>query len=282
MAERTSQAALAVSDHWQQLPARWKHVGPPHTPSPDDLAFSADFIARWSRAHGAPRAMILGVTPQLYHLPWPAGTDLIAVDNSPAMIEKVWPGPPAAAILADWLTMDMPEGSRDIALTDGGLNMLSYPHGMTALFRSLHAILAPGGLFLARMYARPENPAPLDAVVADLNQGRIANLSILKTLLWMAIQGSPEEGVAVADVWEFFHRFEPDLDALAARIGWDPEQLRTLGTYRNSGNRYHFFSEDELRDVYSEVGGFRLDCVRSSSYDHGVSCPTVVLRRMPS
>src|SRR5207248_8807639 len=88
--------------HWTEIARQWERVGPPLRPCAEDVAIYQSEVDRWSRAHGAPRALILGVTPELYRLRWPAGTDLAAADHTRSMIDAVWPGPRSAVVCADW------------------------------------------------------------------------------------------------------------------------------------------------------------------------------------
>ena len=60
-----------MTGHWAEIARRWQQVGPPLRPSVQDIAFYTRAIADIT----APRALILGVTPELYHLPWPAGAN---------------------------------------------------------------------------------------------------------------------------------------------------------------------------------------------------------------
>ena len=82
--------------HWAAIARQWKQLGPPLRPVAQDIGFYWNAAEKWVRERGAPRVLLLGVTPELYHLPWPKGTDLLAVDRSQAMIETVWPGPKEA------------------------------------------------------------------------------------------------------------------------------------------------------------------------------------------
>ena len=72
--------------HWPECTRWWKQLGPPLRPSPEDLGFCIDTANQWIERNGAPRVLLLGVTPELYHLPWPNGTDFLAVDRTPSMI----------------------------------------------------------------------------------------------------------------------------------------------------------------------------------------------------
>ena len=49
------------------------------------------------------------MTPEIYHLRWPAGTEFQAADRAQAMIDNVWPGSPAAVHCEDWTALSLPD-----------------------------------------------------------------------------------------------------------------------------------------------------------------------------
>src|SRR5579862_4932337 len=103
------QSTTVPRDHFASLHRRWSHLGPPLAPGLGDTAI----VQRIADGLGpAPRVVVLGLTPQIVGCAWPSGIDLIAVDNSPAMMRELWPpaeGPPGArALLADWRAMPIP------------------------------------------------------------------------------------------------------------------------------------------------------------------------------
>jgi len=75
-------AGRRPAGHWAEIARRWAEVGPPLRPSAEDLAFYRR-AGRLTRERGAPRVLLLGVTPELYRLPWPDGTDLLARSHRP-------------------------------------------------------------------------------------------------------------------------------------------------------------------------------------------------------
>ena len=74
--------------------SNWKQLGSPLRPLAEDVDFFARALREWCAAHpGAkPRALILGVTPELYRLPWPDAALVRAADRTPAMIRSDHPG----------------------------------------------------------------------------------------------------------------------------------------------------------------------------------------------
>jgi SAM-dependent methyltransferase len=268
------------ADYWPQIARQWAQVGPPLRPCPEDLAFCGEAIGRWARGKGAPRALILGVTPEFCHLPWPAETDLLAVDNTQAMIDYVWPGPRGSAICADWITLPVEASSRDIVLCDGGLHVLPYPQGQRNLIQKLRQAMTPGGLCICRFYMPLDRRESPEAVMENLLAGKIPNLNILKIRLWMSLWREPAVGVELAQVWNVVHRMASDLTQLAARIGWREEHLRAIEAYRDCATRYYFFSLSDVRYLFcQDPGGFEVEAIQVPDYELGSQCPTIVFRR---
>jgi SAM-dependent methyltransferase len=282
----------AARAHWAQIARRWAQLGPPLRPAPQDVTFYAAAVAEWAgerREKGgrlpAPRALILGVTPELCRLPWPAGSNVLAVDHTPEMIHAVWPGPGTTAVAStvacgDWTTLPLADASRDVVMCDGGLLLLPYPDAHRALARELARVVAPGGRCVMRLFVPPAERATTDAVFRDLLAGRIANLNLLKVRLWMALHDNPADGVPLRRVWAAIHDAAPDLTALAARLGWPAEHLLAINAYRDSPACYHLVGPAEVRRIFCGVGGsFTFANALVPHYELGDWCPTVVLRR---
>jgi hypothetical protein len=223
--------------------------------------------------------LLLGVTPDIYRLPWPEGTDVLAVDRSQAMIDIVWPGPKDAVLCTDWLSMALPDNSRDIAFCDGGLNLLSYPQEQQKLVHILRSLVSDKGLCIFRLFVPPQQRESPDAVLHDLIEGKIANLNILKLRLAMSLQVTAAKGVELNKIWRALHEIAPDLGGLAEKIGWPVEHMMAINMYRGSTARYSFGTVDQVHDLFCDSGGFKLRCLHVPSYELGERCPTIVLQR---
>lgn len=280
MSNRQQENQQASNDHWPDMSRVWKQIGPPLRPSQQDLDFVAEEIHSWTQEQGVPRALILGVTPELYRLPWPEETKLMAVDHTQEMIDTLWPGPKESAICADWPGMPVESNSRDIVLCDGGLHLVDYPDGQYQLIKTLQRVIRPGGLCIFRLFAPPRNRETVQRVLKDLFNSKVPDLNILKLRLGMALQKNNTEGVALKMVWETLHQVAPDFERLAKEIDWPLEHLLAINAYRNSSSRYYFLTTDEVKDLFDE--GFTLENVHVPGYKLGERCPTVVFRRTGS
>jgi SAM-dependent methyltransferase len=269
-------------DSWSDLARTYADSGPPLRMSPEDAEGYAEAVALQAAERAPLRALLLGVTPDVHALPWPPGTDLVAVDRSPAMIERVWPGEPSAAHRADWTALPLPDASRDLAFCDGGLHLLDLP-GQRAFASELARVVAPGGRVVLRMFVPPARRESVATVLDDLRAGRVRDVNVLKLRLGMAMQDDAEPGVRVDDVWRTFHGAEPDLDRFLERTRWTRGQVATVEAYRGSSAAYHFVTTEDARRLFErQTGGFRLERVRVPGYLLGERCPTVVFRRVPA
>jgi hypothetical protein len=279
-AKKSARSQADKANHWREMARCWKIIGPPLQPTTEDIAFYTEAIYEWVQSNGPARVLLLGVTPELYRLPWPEGTELLAVDHTWDMIDGVWPGPKDAVCCAEWTAMPLPDASRDIVLCDGGMNLLRYPREHRQLVYVLRRLLSDHGLCILRLYVPPLQREAPEMVLRDFVQGRVSSADILKLRLGMALQKKLMSGVKLKAVWDVFHEVATGPRRLGRRIGWSAEQMHAIDIYRGCEERYCFLSVADVRDLFCESpGGFRLDSVHLPSYQLGERCPTVVLRR---
>lgn len=239
-------------DHWPLHARQWSRVGVPLRPSAADVAIAAREVAAWAAARGRPpRALLLGVTPELAAMAWPAGTTLAAVDRSAAMVAAVFPSPGtpglpagATATAGDWRALAAADAAFDVVLGDGCLACLPYAAGYRALAAELRRVVAADGMVALRLFALPEpaDAEPLAAVAAALRAGRIASFHALKWQIAMAI-APPDRNVAVVEILRAFDAIAPDRAALP----WPPDVVATIDVYRDSDAVYSFPTEAEAR-----------------------------------
>lgn len=265
----------AAQPHWSEIAERWSLVGPPLRPSSEDLA-----VLRSEVLGGLPslgRVLILGVTPELYGLGWPAGTRVTAVDRTAAMIEGVWPGPREDAVCGAWERLPLEDGSQDLVLCDGGLHLLD-PDTQRVVAGEVRRVLAPEGVCAFRLFV-PASPRETPALVLQaFLVGALESVNELKMRLAMAMQENAESGVCLDDVWCAVRGASPDPDAMAARLGWDARTLHALDSYRGCAARYHFVSTARATRVFGSAG-LRHRATHTPRYRLGERCPTVVFDR---
>jgi SAM-dependent methyltransferase len=263
---------------WERQVAAWKLLGPPLRPSPEDVAEYENTVLDWSRKYGPPRGLILGATPELARLPWPSRASVLAVDRSPAMIERVWPGypkPGQGGLCGDWLNLPLPDHSRDLVLGDGPFTQLPYPAGYQSVARSIRRVLSDNGAVTIRFFIKPDMAESPEQVMADLWGGRIRSFHIFKWRLAMALQEQVEQGVQLQTIWSYWvDTVNPD--ELADRLGWQPEVISTMENYRGLAVGYTFPTLGELWEVLRPV--FVESQYRVPKYDLGERCPILTFR----
>jgi SAM-dependent methyltransferase len=278
---KSAMVAKVGPQHWNSMAEFWAQLGSPLRPCVEDQAGYRSFIFPWLERFAQPRAIILGVTPELYHLGWPANVDLIAVDRARVMIEEVWPGPRERAFEGDWLQLQLPPHSREVCVCDGGLILLDYPEGHRALVAQLRELLVPGGRCLFRLFVPPLEQESVARVLGDLLSGGIPNLNVLKLRLAMAMQESPAKGVPVQDILRVVKMLDRDVAELAQRLGWSYDHLRAIEAYRNSPARYCFPTEAEITRIFLAEGGFTFLGRSQGTYPLSERCPVVAFARSP-
>ena len=267
---------------WPRIAKAWRQLGSPLRPVDEDIRFFQAAIDSWQRHACAPaRALILGVTPELFHLSWPDNTTLRAVDRTGEMIEHVWPGARSQVVQTGWTEMQWPDSGFDLVLCDGGLHLLDYPAGQQRLAAILARIIAPGGRFIIRLFVPPPQRETPEDVMGQLFNGRVPDLNCLKLRLGMALSAALEDGVSLHAVWQYLRDAGGDWPGLAARLNWDLEHLQAIDAYRGSGARYYFLSASQVEALFCGVadGAFDLEASNTPAYPMGGQCPTLVFRR---
>jgi SAM-dependent methyltransferase len=261
------------------IAASWRLLGPPLRPVDEDLHFVREAALRWeARAARAPNVVILGVTPELWKLPWPDGAKVRAVDRAVEMIEHVWPGPAGDAEQGDWLDLPFADESVDIVVCDGGWHLLD-GSGQVRLATELARVVAPHGCFVARLFTPPDVPETPAEVVADLWDGAIPSLNHLKLRLGMAL-ADENRRTYLPDVWRFVNDLDPDWSSLAGKLGWDVEHLAAIDAYRNADASYVWATTNEVvGQLCNGEARFVPDSVASPTYLLGERCPTIVVRK---
>lgn len=275
----------AASDHWPRHARQWALVGPPLRPCAEDTAVVEAAVAAWAGATGhPPRALVLGVTPELVGMRWPAGSAVTAIDRSAAMIaamRRADLSAAATALQADWRALPCTAASVDVAVGDGSLSCLAFPGDYHRFAGELARVLVPDGELVLRLFASPVARETLDEVAAALAARGIASFHAFKWRLAMAIAGGGD--VAVADIARAFDRVVPDAAAraaLAVHTGWPLAVIATIDAYRGSDLVYSFPTRGDA--VAALAPHFTVRAGHAPTYELGERCPTIVLGRAAS
>ncbi|MFP6835705.1 MAG: class I SAM-dependent methyltransferase [Pseudomonadales bacterium] len=267
--------------HWPRIAKTWRLVGPPLRPSQHDLEFFNRAVERRNpqRVVEPVRALILGVTPELFGLRWPQGTKVCALDGSAQMIAAVWPGPAGSAVVGSWTAAPIADASQDVIVCDGGFGLLSYPQGQHSLLSEIRRLLVPGGVFIVRLFAPAGLTGSVSDIAHDLEGGLIRTLDVLKLRLWGALHRDRASGVRPRDVVAKIDEISGGVEQLVSSHGWPAEHVASLELHRNSDAVYHLTDAAELIAMAEALPGFERQSVDSADDSMGVCCPVVSLRR---
>jgi SAM-dependent methyltransferase len=267
---------------WSRYAREWDLIGSPLRPVAEDVQATLGEVQAHHAEHANRplRALLLGVTPELATMAWPPGTSLVAVDRSEPMLAAVFPkeGLPehARAVCADWRALPLADDSIDVTLGDGCFTIFAFPDGLRLFAEEVRRVMARGGRFLIRVFAAPEAREDLAAIREDLRAGKIGSFHSLKWRLAMALQSSPERGVALADVYAAYADLRPLLSQMSSRPGFEPEVTGTIEAYRGSTGTYWFPTVPRICEALA--GLFALSATFTKTYELGERCPTLVLR----
>jgi len=264
---------------WDRLSLQWRKSGPPLRPAAQDIDLFQRLVADKCAAVGrtSPHAVLLGVTPEIATMRWPAKTRLLAIDCNMPMIRNVWPGNQLAraeAVCADWRMMPIADESCDVVVGDGCFVTLGYPE-YDAVNRQLRRVLRPTGAVVLRFFIRPDTPETVAAVFNDLRAGRIGNFHVFKWRLAAALQRDLKAGVRIADVGNAWTKAFPDPDAIARQLGWSTEIIHSMDSWHESSNRCTFPTLNELRDAFSPY--FLEKACHHPNYELGDRCPILLM-----
>lgn len=135
-----------------------------------------------------------------------------------------------------------------------------------------------------RLFLPPREKEAAAVVVQDFLAGRISNLGSLKVRLGCALMRSPELGVARHDVWEYLSNVagEGGWIGLAQRVGWCPQTLASIESYRDSQVRYHYTDFSLVQETFmaNTGGAFCVAAIDEPEYAMGEAFPTVVFKRI--
>jgi SAM-dependent methyltransferase len=268
---------------WEQQALQWARLGAPLRPAPEDRLLAQRALDRWCRNHSSsPRALVLGATPELASLDWPAGSEVVAVDLVEGMLRGVWMMAPSSArrrlsVVGNWLQMPLQASSVDVAMADGSFSLVRRNVSIRFM-ESVREILRSDGVFALRSYVRPPIDDTPNEVWDRMLAGPVGGFSTFKLRLLMALHDGTGE-VRLADAWRFFHDRCTSYESLAARTGWSIDEVSTVEAYRDQNAVYRFPTLTELRSALAPY--FDEEDCAAPPYDMGDRCLSLLLRPRP-
>jgi hypothetical protein len=270
--------AARVASYWDHFAKAYANLGGPLRLSEEEVRLMEGVVRDWttSRRILFPQALLLGATPDIATMRWPAATSLMAVDKSFPMARSVWPGDihgQRAMLCGDWLALPRREASCDIVIGDGSINCLTYPAGYCALAETMSRALRGRGLLVLRCYLQATPHESAEQIHEQALMGTVGSFHAFKLRLLMALQRTAHDGVAVNDVHQWVSR-NVDLCELSRRTGWARSAVETIQYYSGSTTVYTFPTLDELRSElrprFEEVS------LLIPGHEMGPRCPILV------
>lgn len=269
-------------DVWTSIARGYAAFASPWVPCSEEISTYEREVRQQAELVGtcAIDAVMLGVTPGIALMRWPTGSRITAVDISPGVIDALWPGDVPnvrEAKCATWFEIPKARNSCDVIIGDGSLNVCRFPMQLRELGGALACFLKGEGVFIVRAYVRPGTRESVDAVFDDLFSGKGLGVDVFKMRLYLAMQRTSEEGVAVREAATILDHYNLDCRAMRERFGWSWEAVEPFSKWRASDAIYSFPTLDELREALHD----HFDEVSASwpDYEMGHCCPTLVMRR---
>jgi SAM-dependent methyltransferase len=258
----------ADSDLWQVIPEPFK-------PSTDDIALYRRAIPPELLAEDAkPRILLLGVTPPLADLPWPAGSELHAVDYDDVMIATLWkPRPGAQCHLARWQDMPLPDDHFDLVIGDGSFSALASGDDYDGVLREIARVSRPSAPLIARFFIRPEPRMSLTQVAEAAPTALAHYRAASKRLLVLLAAANPDGTAYTPDVPGRIAAEWGDLDEYLLALN-DPLDERELSkVVFGFEQRLNYPTESDIRARFAPYyHDIRFDY---PGYDAGHCCPIV-------
>ena len=268
--------------YWEARSARWQ-VSTPISPLPDDIRFYEANAARYAGEAAGMSALLLGVTPAIATMRWPASTRLVALDWAGGMLRNVFPRDRVASfahpLRGDWREIPLANACIDLALGDGCYSTFSSFDGPAHVNHEVARVLRPGGRFCLRCHRRADEPIPVPRLFERLLCGELRDLDMFRWLLAMSIHGDSRDGVRLGDVWDAWHEHVPDARQWQDRFGWTGQALANLESWKGSRSRYLFPSLAELHALAR--ADFDLDDCDIPEYEWGEHFPRLTMSRHP-
>ncbi|MGA7410526.1 MAG: hypothetical protein WBW33_08570, partial [Bryobacteraceae bacterium] len=244
-------ATAEMQSYWSSLAHSYAMMGPPLRPSREDVRHMQETVAAWAAAHSnrALNALLLGVTPDIANMPWPAAMTLVGLDSALPMTQAVWPGNIPLkrwVVCGSWRAIPRAARSCDVVLGDGAINCVRYPAGCRDVAAEAWRVLRDDGIMVLRCYVQPAVQESPEDVMAGMFKQPHPSFHHFKLRLLMAMQPSTGQGVAVDDVYRLWARQRFSVEAVEAQTGWDRAAIDTIEMYRETNTVHTFPNRVEL------------------------------------
>lgn len=265
-------------DDWQKTDLKTMKVRPPFSPSPDDGRIMLNMTAPALAARAQSAVLVLGVTPLVVQLGWPAGTTITAVDASPGMIASTWqphPTLPSEVTCASWQDLPFEAGTFDAVVGDGSLNSVPSLDAYRAILDQMARVLKPDGMLVLRFFLGPEPAETPERVITLAREGAFPTTAAFRLRFAFSLTGE-NSGVPLSAMHQAFDALVPDRDGLAAETGWPRADIDRIDMDKDSRVRFTFPTQAKLASLCDGV--FSIARMERGNYTQSDYCPTVLFK----
>jgi SAM-dependent methyltransferase len=251
--------------HWAARSQHWGKIGPPLVPNQEVVDAFLSLVPADNHI------LLLGVTPQLAN----TYSEVTAVDFSPPMIERVWPGNTETkrAIEADWLTVELASNQFDAVLGDGSINMVGYPDDIKYLFTRAYDWLKPGGRFAMRFFTRPDTPITREQLITEALNPTMS-FSAYRRLLPMYIADQEGSYILTRKMLDLFNELFPDRSVLK----WPEDHMTSIDSYKDTISTGWYPTRAELLE-FVPPGATDIRFIESGTYEIAHTCPILTFTK---
>jgi hypothetical protein len=254
---------------WPKHSAAWNSIGPPMRPSQQVIDLFQDLA-------GPEQTMMMGVTPEFH----PAFEYMIAVDRDEGMIDKVWLGDTKTkrVIHSNWMDMIWPEDNFSSIIGDCALPMLTTLDRMTEFQQRCYKWLKPGGVFVQRLFERPNEDYTWDQLVDMVSKPADINFHAFKWVACMSL--AAEVGYKISDPirFEYLNKLCADRAAVCKSTGWTREAVDTIDMYENGVQAVAFCNRAEWQSTVPE-DALEVSFLYAYDYDLWQHCPILTWKK---
>lgn len=274
---------MMAVDHWKYTTLNLKPpVRPPWHPSREDAAFMREWTSPVLEKTSVRKVLVLGVTPEIVQLEWPACAHVVGIDSSPAMISSLWPGTASAlahVICARWQQIPVKDAQFDAVVGDGSLNALPGVEQYRHVLSEVSRVLRPGGVLVLRCFVRPAHIETPERVLSKALEGEFPTTAAFRLRFAFAVADA-DGSIGLATLHDAFNELVPDRDALARITGWPRRDIDRVDTDKDSRVRLTFPTQSQLIALSEPV--FRIKDTARGTYTQAEHCPTFLFHPVSS
>lgn len=266
-----------MGSNWGVNKSLWQSIKPPLIPSAEDasLMWSACPAELLARDHA--RVLVLGVTPALVNMPWPAGFEICAVDFDPAMIETLWvDGQDArsSVICANWSAMPFPDDHFDLVVGDCSFCALPGLDAYQAVLSEIVRVKRDDAPIICRFFMQSTPRLTMHSVVEKLGDPLLSQCAPAARRLLIPIAVSGEDAAVTYNCVEDRIACEwGPFDAFLAAMGLDGEEEARSRLAFSLPHRLNFPTLAQITRQFAAAG--LTPTVHVPGYPAGQFCPTI-------